>query len=44
MTHNPLIMYAVADRLGQEEGSWRPFHWVPLKIRQRLQRARTAIN
>jgi pimeloyl-ACP methyl ester carboxylesterase len=44
MTHNPLIMYAVADRLGQEEGSWRPFHWIPLKIRQRLQRARTAIN
>jgi pimeloyl-ACP methyl ester carboxylesterase len=26
MTHNPLVMYAVADRLAQEEGQWRPFH------------------
>ena len=25
MTHNPLVMYAVADRLAQAEGEWRPF-------------------
>jgi pimeloyl-ACP methyl ester carboxylesterase len=44
MTHNPLIMYAVADRLGQEEGDWRPFHWLPQKIRNRLQRARALLG
>jgi pimeloyl-ACP methyl ester carboxylesterase len=35
MTHNPLIMYAVADRLAQEEGNWRPFRWVP-HVKDRL--------
>ena len=25
MTHNPLVLYAIADRLAQQEGQWRPF-------------------
>ncbi len=25
MTHNPLVLYAIADRLAQKEGHWRPF-------------------
>lgn len=29
MTHNPLVMYAVADRLAQTEGQWQPFRWLP---------------
>ncbi len=28
MTHNPLVLYAIADRLAQEEGQWRPFRLV----------------
>lgn len=24
--HNPAVVYAVADRLAQAEGAWRPFH------------------
>lgn len=30
MTHNPLIYYAVAERLAQPEHQWRPFetHWL----------------
>ena len=23
--HNPLVLYAIADRLAQPEGRWRPF-------------------
>jgi len=38
MTHNPLVMYAVADRLAQPEGQWRPFRWVP-HLKSTLQRA-----
>jgi pimeloyl-ACP methyl ester carboxylesterase len=44
MTHNPLIMYAVADRLGQEEGNWRPFNWMPRKICKALQRVRRVLS
>jgi pimeloyl-ACP methyl ester carboxylesterase len=29
MTHNPLMLYCVADRLAQPEGRWRPFKLVP---------------
>lgn len=25
LTHNPAVMYAIADRLAQREGQWRPF-------------------
>ena len=25
--HNPLVLYAVADRLSQSEGNWRPFDY-----------------
>ena len=42
MTHNPLVMYAVADRLAQDEGEWRPFRWRP-HIRDTLRRARRAL-
>lgn len=28
MTHNPLVLYAVADRLSQPEDGWRPFRWL----------------
>ena len=35
MTHNPLVMYAVADRLAQAEGNWRPFRWIP-HVRERI--------
>ena len=24
--HNPAVVYAIADRLAQAEGEWRPFH------------------
>lgn len=24
--HNPSVVYAIADRLAQDEGEWRPFH------------------
>jgi pimeloyl-ACP methyl ester carboxylesterase len=27
MTHNPLVLYAIADRLSQPEHGWRPFRW-----------------
>jgi len=26
MTHNPVIMYTIAERLAQREGRWAPFH------------------
>ena len=42
MTHNPLIMYAIADRLGQTEGDWRPFRWIP-HLKQRLSCATRAL-
>ena len=42
MTHNPLIMYAIADRLGQSEGDWRPFRWIP-HLKQRLSCATRAL-
>ncbi len=29
MTHNPLIMYCVADRLAQPEGQWQRFRLLP---------------
>jgi len=44
MTHNPLVMYAVADRLSQQEGNWRPFQWIPERFRNSLQRARLIFN
>jgi pimeloyl-ACP methyl ester carboxylesterase len=44
MTHNPLVMYAVADRLGQQEGNWRPFQWVPERLRHSLARTRLLFN
>lgn len=30
LTHNPLVMYVIADRLSQKEGMWSPFnrHWL----------------
>jgi len=30
LTHNPLVMYVIADRLSQKEGLWSPFnqHWL----------------
>jgi pimeloyl-ACP methyl ester carboxylesterase len=30
LTHNPLVMYAIANRLAQPEGQWAPFerHWL----------------
>lgn len=43
MTHNPLIMYAVADRLAQAEGEWRPFGWAS-HLQGTLQRARNALR
>ena len=34
MTHNPLVMYAVADRLAQSEGEWQRFAWTaPLRAK-----------
>ena len=38
MTHNPLVMYAVADRLAQAEGEWRPFRLLP-HLKQTLLKA-----
>ncbi|WP_369252902.1 esterase/lipase family protein [Geodermatophilus amargosae] len=32
MGHNPAVIYAVADRLAQPEGTWRPFR-APLALR-----------
>ena len=29
MTHNPLMLYCIADRLSQPEGQWRPFKLLP---------------
>ena len=40
MTHNPLMQYAVADRLAQPEGHWQPFR-PKLALREMLARART---
>ncbi|MEP5764087.1 MAG: alpha/beta hydrolase [Halieaceae bacterium] len=42
MTHNPLIMYALADRLAQQEGAWRPFRWLP-HLRETLGRTRVPL-
>ena len=36
MTHNPLVLYALADRLSQPEGDWRRFRWIPREIRRLL--------
>ena len=36
MTHNPLVLYAVADRLSQPEGRWRPFRWLPRHLAKLL--------
>ena len=32
MAHHPAVIYAVADRLAQQEGTWRPFR-TPLALR-----------
>jgi pimeloyl-ACP methyl ester carboxylesterase len=29
MTHNPLMLYCIADRLAQPEGRWQPFKLIP---------------
>ncbi|MEX5719839.1 esterase/lipase family protein, partial [Geodermatophilus maliterrae] len=38
MGHNPAVIYAVADRLAQPEGTWRPFK-PPLALRPAFPRA-----
>ena len=38
MTHNPLVLYAVAQRLAQAEGEWRPFSWLPRGERKNRRR------
>ncbi|MEE4662077.1 MAG: alpha/beta hydrolase [Halieaceae bacterium] len=38
MTHNPLFMYCVADRLAQPEGAWQRFELLP-QLQSLLQRA-----
>ncbi len=38
MTHNPLFMYCIADRLAQAEGSWKPFQLLP-QLQHMLNRA-----
>ena len=42
MTHNPLMLYAVADRLAQPEGNWQPFRWRS-HLRQVMDRGRRAL-
>ena len=38
MTHNPLYLYCIADRLAQPEHGWRRFEMLP-QLQQMLQRA-----
>jgi pimeloyl-ACP methyl ester carboxylesterase len=44
MTHNPLILYALADRLAQAEGDWQPFRWLPRLKQTLLQNSRRLLH
>ena len=40
MTHNPLMLYCIADRLAQREGEWRPFELLPHLVKTLIRRPR----
>ena len=40
MTHNPLMLYCIADRLAQSEGEWRPFKLIPHLVESLVNRRR----
>ena len=42
MTHNPLMLYCIAERLAQPEGDWRPFQLFPHLVKTVI--ARTGIE